>query len=157
MRKSTRWFDRMAAALGSRWLESLALLLARVALAGVFWRAGRSKVTEGTLFEISDATHYLFEYEYAGVPFPPDIAAPLATAAEHILPALLVMGFATRLSAAGLIAMTLVIQVFVYPEAWWTTHILWAALAGILVVRGAGVLSLDALLLLWRQQRQRRA
>jgi putative oxidoreductase len=129
------------------------LLLARFALAGVFWRAGRSKVTEGSWFEISEATRYLFEYEYAGVPLPPEITAPLATMAEHLLPILLAIGLATRLSAAGLLAMTLVIQLFVYPEAWWVTHILWAALAMVLIVRGGGVFSLDAAIHRWRQRR----
>ena len=149
MRGTSNLEKRINAALASRWAEGLVLLLSRVALAGVFWRAGRSKVEEGTLFQISDATLYLFEYEYAGVPLPPDIAAYLATLAEHALPALLVLGLLTRLSAAGLLAMTLVIQIFVYPDAWWSTHILWSALAAILIVRGGGVLSADALLGRW--------
>jgi putative oxidoreductase len=42
--------------------------------------------------------------------------------------------------------MTMVIQFFVYPEAWWQVHSLWVALALILLVRGAGGLSLDAAL-----------
>lgn len=145
MRGTSNLEKRINAALASRWAEGLVLLLSRVALAGVFWRSGRSKVEEGTLFQISDATLYLFEYEYAGVPLPPDVAAYLATLAEHALPALLVLGLLTRLSAAGLLAMTLVIQIFVYPDAWWSTHILWSALAAILIVRGGGVLSADAL------------
>ncbi|MDZ7896369.1 MAG: hypothetical protein U5M50_16305 [Sphingobium sp.] len=49
--------------------------------------------------------------------------------------------------------MTLVIQIFVYPQAWWTTHILWAALAAVLIVRGGGVLSLDTPISYWRQKR----
>ena len=77
---------------------------------------------------------------------------PLATMAEHLLPALVVIGLATRLSAAGLLAMTLVIQFFVYPDAWWATHILWAALAMVLITRGGGVLSLDAALDRWRRR-----
>ncbi|QYU68895.1 DoxX family protein [Leptolyngbya sp. 15MV] len=143
--------DRITTHVASCVPEGVALLLARIALAGIFWRAGRSKVTEGSLFEISDATLYLFEYEYAGVPLPPEIAAPLATAAEHLLPVMLVVGLATRLSAAGLLAMTLVIQIFVYPEAWWTTHILWAALAAVLIARGGGLFSLDAVIARWRR------
>jgi putative oxidoreductase len=38
-----------------------------------------------------------------------------------------------------------VIQLFVYPEAWWPVHSLWAALALVLIARGGGMLSLDAL------------
>ena len=71
--------DRIATHVASRAAEGAALLLARIALAGIFWRAGRSKVAEGSLFEISDATLYLFEYEYAGVPLPPEIAAVMVS------------------------------------------------------------------------------
>ena len=40
---------------------------------------------------------------------------------------LLVLGLFTRLSALALLGMTLVIQLFVYPDAW-PTHLSWAAL-----------------------------
>jgi putative oxidoreductase len=58
------------------------------------------------------------------------------------LPVLLVLGLCTRLSALGLLGMTAVIQLFVYPSAW-PTHLTWAALALYLIGRGAGALSLD--------------
>lgn len=58
---------------------------------------------------------------------------------------LLVIGLGVRLSALGLLGMTMVIQLFVYPEAWWPVHSLWAALALVLIARGGGALSLDAL------------
>ena len=77
---------------------------------------------------------------------PPELAAQLATVAEHLFPILLVAGLATRLSALGLLAMTAVIQLFVYPDAW-PTHLSWAALLLPLVARGGGALSLDRLLL----------
>ena len=132
--------------LAGRLPEGIALLVVRIALAGIFWRSGRTKVVEGSWLEISDSTRFLFEYEYAGVPIPPAIAAPMATYAEHFFPVLLLLGLATRVSAAALLGMTLVIQVFVYPDAWWTTHVLWVALAAILVSRGAGIVSLDRLM-----------
>ena len=103
-------------------------------------------MVEGSWFELSETTYVLFREDYAGVPLPPDFAAVMAAGAEHLFPILLVLGLATRLSALALLGMTLVIQVFVYPEAWWPEHSLWCALALILIVRGAGVLSLDALL-----------
>ncbi|PZU49009.1 MAG: DoxX family protein [Sphingomonas sp.] len=130
----------------SAWPEALALLLARLSLAGVFWRSGRAKIADGSLFTISDSTYYLFAEEYVGVPLPSDLAAILATTAEHVLPVLLVLGLATRLSALGLLGMTMVIQIFVYPQAWWPVHSLWAALALVLIVRGGGRLSADHLL-----------
>ena len=137
---------RLSAALSTRAAEAGPLLLARLALAGVFWRSGRSKIAEGSWFELSDTTWVLFREDYAGVPLPPDFAAVVAAGAEHLFPVLLVLGLATRLSALALLGMTLVIQLFVFPEAWWPVHSLWCALALVLFVRGAGLLSLDALL-----------
>ena len=139
-------YDHLAAWLASRVPEGLALLLTRVALAGIFWRSGRTKVEDGSLLSISDQAYFLFEYEYSGLPIPPAIATPMATWAEHLFPILLVLGLFTRFSALSLLIMTLVIQLFVYPEAWWQTHILWVAMAAVLVSRGGGLFSLDALL-----------
>lgn len=137
-------YDRLVEFLSSRWFEGLALLFTRVALAGVFWRSYTTKVEEGTWFQISDITYFLFESEYAGVPLPSDIAAPMATYAEFVFPILLVLGLATRFASASLLVMTMVIQFFVYPEAWWSVHLLWTAMALVLLSRGAGVFSLDA-------------
>jgi putative oxidoreductase len=142
----TAYWSKFTAAAGSRWAEALTLLLVRVSLAGIFWRSGRTKVEEGSWLSISDTTIFLFEEEYSGVPLPAALAAPLATYAEHLFPVLLVLGLATRLSALALIGMTLVIQFFVFPEAWWPVHSLWVALGAVLVVRGGGLLSADALL-----------
>ena len=139
-------YDHLSAWLASRLPEGLALLLTRVALAGIFWRSGRSKVEEGTLLSIGEQAYFLFEYEYSGLPIPPAIATPMATWAEHLFPILLVLGIFSRFSALSLLIMTLVIQIFVYPEAWWQTHILWVAMAAVLVSRGGGLFSLDALL-----------
>lgn len=139
-------YDRLTEFLGSRGPEGLALLLTRVALAGIFWRSGRTKVEDGTLLTISDQAYFLFEYEYTDLPFSPAIMAPMATWAEHLFPILLALGLFTRLSASALLVMTMVIQFYVYPEAWWQTHIIWAAMSGLLISRGGGVLSLDALL-----------
>ena len=119
------------------------LLFVRISLAGIFWRSGRTKVIENTWIMLSDNTVTLFENEYVGVPLPSELAARLALGAEHLFPILLVLGLATRLSALALLVMTLVIQIFVYPEAWWQVHIIWVALALVLIVRGGGKLSLD--------------
>lgn len=141
-----RRYDALTQWLAGRLPESLVLLFVRIVLGGIFWRSGRTKVEEGTWFSLSESTLELFRTEYAGVPLPAELAAPVALAAEHVLPALLLVGLFTRLSALGLIGMTMVIQLFVYPEAWWPVHSLWAALALILVARGGGQVSLDAML-----------
>lgn len=146
MNSVVSFYGRAVAMLSARWVEGIALLLTRFALAGVFWRSGRTKVVEGSWLEISPTTHFLFQTEYAGVPLPPALAASLATWSEHLFPILLVLGLATRLSALALLGMTLVIQIFVYPDAWWPVHSLWAAMALVLIARGAGVYSLDTLI-----------
>lgn len=137
-------YDRIVAQISSRVPESIMLLFVRVALAGIFWRSGQTKIEEGSWFTISDNAYTLFREEYSGVPLPPDIAAVMATVSEHLFPVLLVLGLFTRLSATALLAMTMVIQVFVYPDAWWPVHSLWVALALVLIVRGGGLFSLDA-------------
>ena len=139
-------YNRLTDMLSSTIGESVALLLTRVALAGIFWRSYKTKVVEGTWFELSDTTRFLFQEEYAGVPLPADIAAPMATYAEFLFPILLVVGLATRFAALSLLIMTLVIQFFVFPEAWWSVHLLWVAMAAILISRGPGLFSADALL-----------
>lgn len=141
-----RRYDAITAWLSGRVPESLVLLLVRIVFGGIFWRSGQTKVEEGTWFTLTESTRELFRTEYAGVPLPPELAAPLANGAEHLLPALLLAGLFTRASALALLGMTLTIQFFVYPEAWWPEHSLWVALALILVVRGGGLFSLDAFL-----------
>jgi putative oxidoreductase len=122
---------------------SIVALVARFAVASVFWRSGQTKV-EG-LFDIKDNTFFLFREEYKVPLLPPDLAAYMATVAEHVLPVLLLAGFASRLSALGLMVMTLVIQLFVYPEGW-PEHVLWFALLLLIVARGPATLSLDHLI-----------
>ena len=147
MKAIFRAYDRLIAQVSGRWMESAVLLFVRVAFAGIFWRSARTKVDEGSWLSISETTYFLFEEEYAGVPLPSDIATVMATYAEHLFPLLLVAGLFTRFSALALLGMTLVIQIFVYPDAWWSVHMIWAALALVLIVRGGGMFSLDALLL----------
>ncbi len=117
-------------------------LLARGIVGMVFWLSGRTKV-DG--FALKPSTFFLFENEYKLPVIPPDIAAYMATAAEHALPILLWLGLATRLSATGLLLMTLTIQLFVYPNAY-VTHGLWAIGLLYLMKYGPGRLSLDHLL-----------
>ena len=136
--------------------EAPILLLTRFALATVFWLSGQTKI-EGFAFNplagqfefglptIKESTFFLFEYEYALPLIPANLAAYLATAAEHVLPILLILGLFTRLGAIGILAMTLVIQIFVYPSAY-ALHASWAAMALLLMKQGAGRVSLDNLL-----------
>lgn len=137
--------------------ESLILFLARFSIAAVFWKSGQTKI-EGFVVDIisgqfhlgwphlKESTLFLFEYEYSLPLLSPAIAALLAAIAEHVLPILILTGFFTRFAALGLAGMTLVIQLFIYPDAY-PTHATWLAIALLLMYRGAGVLSLDHWLL----------
>ncbi|HET6527100.1 DoxX family protein [Sphingopyxis sp.] len=146
MNAIARFYDKGVAVAGSRLVEGAALFLLRIALAGVFWRSGQTKVVEGSFLKIDPSQYDLFRSEFSGLPLDPVIAVPLTTFAEHLFPALLLLGLATRFSAVALLVMTLVIQIFVFPDAWWPVHSLWAAMAAILIVRGGGLFSLDALI-----------
>jgi len=110
----------------------------RLAVAVIFWNSGTTKLANW------DATLDLFENEYKLPLIPPDIAAYIGASVELSTPVLLVLGFLTRPAAAVLFGMTLVIEIFVYPQAW-PTHIQWAAMILVLLCRGPGAFSLDAL------------
>jgi putative oxidoreductase len=56
---------------------------------------------------------------------------------------LLVAGLLTRLGAVGMLAMTAVIQLFVYPDAWVSAHMFWAAILFAVAILGPGRISLD--------------
>lgn len=129
-----RWLDRVPYA-------ALALPL-RAAVATVFWNSAMTKLTNW------DTALALFTDEYKVPLVPPEIAAYMAVSIELTAPILLVLGFGTRFVALVLLGMTTVIEVFVYPQAW-PTHLQWAAMLLVLLCRGAGQLSLDAVV--WRR------
>ncbi len=141
-----KWTERLSGAIP----EGIALLFTRIALAGIFWRSARTKVEEGSFLTIRDTTFFQFsDAPFNQVPmFNGELGAYVTTYMEHFLPLLLLLGLATRLGALGLLGMTLVIQIFVFPEmaVWWQTHILWVAMALVLIVRGGGLFSLDRLI-----------
>lgn len=145
LRRAIGWFERIP--------HAVVALVARFSIAAVFWNSGQTKV-EGLAVNfisgdfrlgwprLSDSAVSLFQDEYR-LPFiAPELAAPMAAAAEHVFPLLILFGLATRFSALALLVMTLVIQVFVYPGAY-ATHGTWAAVLLYLMARGPGLLSVD--------------
>ncbi len=133
-----------AAEQSTRWItDNLLALIARVSIAAVFFQSGRTKV-DGFL-HVTDSAVFLFREEYKLPLVSPEMAAHAAAYSEHLFPLLLILGLFTRLSAFALLGMTLVIEVFVYPEAW-PTHLSWAGLLLLLIGRGAGAASMDRLL-----------
>jgi len=133
--------------------ETLLLLLARIGIASTFWLSGQTKVNGFVINILTGDVHlgwptlrpsalFLFRTEYRLPLIPPDMAALMAAISEHVFPFLLIIGLATRFSALALIIMTLVIQIFVYPDAY-PTHALWATVLLLLLINGAGKLSID--------------
>lgn len=141
-------YERLTRLLAKLLPDALLLLAARFGIAGIFFMSGRTKV-EGWL-TITDSTYALFETEYHVPLLPPAFAAVVATYSEHLFSILLVLGLCTRGAAAALLGMTMVIEIFVYPDAW-PTHLSWAAILLFLIGRGGGSWSLDHLLVGWRR------
>ena len=133
--------------------HGLIAFVSRFSVAATFWKSGQTKIEGFSLDIVSGTAHfgwptlsesavYLFEEEYRLPLIPPETAAYMAAFGEHVFPALLLIGLATRLSAVGLLIMTITIQVFVYPDAY-PTHGLWAAALLYIIARGPGVFSID--------------
>jgi putative oxidoreductase len=118
------------------WAEAAAQLVMRAALAQIFWSSGQTKIASWS------TTLMLFSEEYRVPLIPAELAAYAATAFELACPILLAVGLLTRLALVPLLAMTIVIQAFVYPTSW-PDHIVWFAMIGYLMIRGPGILSLD--------------
>ena len=134
---------RLAGA-ATRWLGPVALLALRLPVAVVFWRSGRTKVEGWNIFSVNDSQYFLFREEF-GLPLP-ELMAHVTALAEHILPVLLVLGLLTRLGALGMLTMTMVIQLGVYPDAWFSAHMFWAVILFAVAALGPGPISLDRLL-----------
>ena len=154
----------MAVQLYQRWLAPIVqrmsqlpysplAFLARFSIAAVFWQSAQTKVQGLAIhivngdFELgwprlADNVVDLFASEYHLPLLPPELAATLAALGEHVFALCLLLGLATRLSALGLLGMTAVIQLLVYPGAY-PTHGVWASVLLMLMVQGPGRWSLD--------------
>ena len=116
---------------------AIPILVLRLGVSLVFFRSFLTKIDNW------DITILLFENEYNVPLLPPGLAAILATALEIAGPVMLTLGFGTRLAAAAMLGMTLVIQLFVYPQSY-PDHLLWAGPLLYLLLRGPGAWSVDA-------------
>jgi putative oxidoreductase len=127
-------------------VPSLVQLVMRVALAVPFWRSGMLK-WHGFL-KLSDTAVTLFTDEFRlhlpGGPYhypAPAVMAFLSGCGEIMFPVLLVLGFATRFAALGLLLMTFIVELTV-PDGW-PVHITWAAMALGIMAWGPGRFSID--------------
>lgn len=130
--------------------ESVALLLARLGLGGVFYRSATSRMEEGSWTQLSENAVYQFsEAPFNNVPIiNGEFGAYFTSYTELAIGLLLMLGLATRFTAFAVLGMAAVIQIFVFPSFahLWATVTLWVALALILILRGGGMASIDKLI-----------
>jgi putative oxidoreductase len=135
---ASAWRGRVfaARALLERFPLSVLQFLFRICIAAVFWTSGLTKIASW------QTTVALFRDEYKVPLLPPELTAMLGAAVELSCPVLLVLGLATRLATLPMLGMTVVIEVFVYPEDW-IEHLTWASLLLFILTRGPGAISVD--------------
>jgi len=127
------------------WLQPVFVLGVRFYVASVFFKSGLTKIAS------MDTTILLFTYEYQVPLLSPTLAAYLGTAAELVLPVLLVLGLGGRLAAAALFAFNIV-AVISYPdlnEVGVMQHQYWGVLLLIPLLYGPGKLSIDCFIKRW--------
>jgi putative oxidoreductase len=128
----------------------------RLVMARVFFLDGQSRI-EGTRIPLQwqDFSFTLTmpmqvkaetAIGFLGLPVPPALTAAVVSYAEFVLPALLVVGLATRFAALSLLLLTVLLQLYVMPQALWTAHVYWAGALLVLLSQGPGPLSVDALI-----------
>lgn len=124
---------------GLEQLQPVALLLARLYVARVFFLSGLTKLRDW------DSTLDLFRYEYQVPLLPPELAAWAGTAGELMLPVLLVLGLGGRFAALGLSVVNTmaVLSLADLPEAAAQQHLFWGCLLAGLLLWGPGRWSVD--------------
>lgn len=136
----------------TRVLDRLQPLLAfglRLYVARVFLLSGLTKIHDWSV------TLALFENEYHVPMLSPAVAAAAGTATELSMPVLLVLGLGTRI-AAGVLFVFNIVAVISYPDLpdiAVKDHVLWGLMLLVLLVYGAGGISLDR----WLESRGARA
>jgi putative oxidoreductase len=150
----------------TRWSYSAVAVVLRLVLAHVFFAAGQSKVVglelplKLPMFEwsvtlplgVTPQTLDLFAAKFVMLPILGAPTAYLVSFAEFILPLCLILGLATRFAAFGLLMLTVLLQIFVQPDALWTMHIYWASMLLVLMAMGAGNLSIDRVIRFIREK-----
>jgi putative oxidoreductase len=125
----------------------------RLVIFKVFWTSVQTKITGATFAEqhfafwnITENTFLKFYFDYS-IPFvPTTLAAYMVTFGEFFFALMIFFGLLTRLAALGLFVITMVIQFYIYPDAWWTMHAFWAVILLYLMRFGGGIISLDRIL-----------
>ena len=119
--------------------HSLIDFVVRLWVANVFWKSGLASLHDW------ETTVDLFRYEYHVPLLSPQAAALVGTGVELVFPVLLVIGLATRFSAATLFIFN-IIAVISYPglgEVGLKDHIYWGILLLVTLLHGPGKISVD--------------
>jgi putative oxidoreductase len=153
---AARTVYRMVVAISALLPYALIAIVLRFVMALTFFLSGQRKIV-GPVYRldlqgfdlsvtlptgVKDSTYLMFD-NMANLPIPSWFVAPVVSYAEFILPVCLILGFATRFAAIGLLIMTAAIQVFAGPEALWSLHIYWASILLVLISLGPGLVSID--------------
>jgi len=156
---AARVIDRIVIASGVIPYALVALVL-RLIMAGAFFVSGQAAVVgpeitfsfRGLNFslilpaQVRDDVLDAYATQFATVPISSVFIANGFAFAEFLLPIYLVIGVGTRIVALVLLIMTIVLQIYIAPEALWTTHVYWLAILLTLMAGGAGAISLDWLI-----------
>jgi putative oxidoreductase len=120
------------------------LLATRLWVSWQFLKSGWLKITDW------DTTLLLFREEYHVPVLPPTLAAVCGTFGELFFPLLLALGFVTRFSAIGLLAVNAMAVISYWHviggegyEAALAQHVLWGYMLAVILFCGAGALSFD--------------
>lgn len=124
------------------WLQSPALLAARLYVAYVFFLSGLQSLRSW------DATLYLYESEFHVALLPPHVSAVIGTAGEVLLPPLLALGLFGRFGALGLFvvnAVALLSYMYALQPPAIMFHYIWGILLIVVALWGPGKWSVDHL------------
>jgi putative oxidoreductase len=168
-------FGSLSRAAGDWFIPFAARFAFAAVLALYYWNSGLTKIGDGFFgfLDIQSGAYFsilgesgmlAYDFDTANVPFYLDIVVYLGSWMEFILPALVIIGLFTRVAALGMIFFVLVqswVDVAVHkvgPEtvgmlfdrisdsAIWDQRTLWVFLLVVLVIKGAGALSVDRLI-----------
>ncbi len=115
-------------------------------MALIFWKSGVLKYESWKNDQWEDVVEAFTDYH----PIPgvdPELSAIGGTIGELALPLMLAFGLFTRVGAAGLLVMTIVIQ-YVVPAEYEVAnpqHYFWMLLLAVPMLQGGGILSIDGL------------
>jgi putative oxidoreductase len=157
---SRRIVEALTVALAFLVPYSLVALVARLAIARVFFLDGQGKVLgpqmSASLYgidvsvilplQVKAGVLNAYDMLAATLPVPPSLIAYTVSYAGFVLPILLVLGFGTRFVALALVGLTVFFNLYVTPQALWTAHVYWGALLLMLVSLGGGMVSIDQIL-----------